>query len=119
MKGLSTALEKLANSFEGFAGELRDLAEGVPQGGVAGDGEMPEEYVQEDDGNVVNLRDEPEDVDDNTVITMKSGDLRRVVDSYRKLSRMAREGKIPTQDERFKLHLNIRAVKHLIRRPQR
>ena len=58
-----------------------------------------------------------ENIGDDTIITMKSGDLRQVIDAYRKLSRFAREGKIPTQDQRMKGHASVKAVKHLIRKP--
>ena len=58
-------------------------------------------------------------IDDDTMVTLRSGDLRQVVDAYRTLSRLARTGKVPTQEERFKLHQHIKKVKHLIRKPIR
>lgn len=116
---MKAALERLANAFDGFAGEIRDLVEDMPQGaGVCADlGAGGGENV--DDGFVDRAVDRGNGIDDETVITMKSGDLRKVVDAYRKLVRYARNGRIPTQDERLKLHQNVKAVKHLIRKPRR
>jgi hypothetical protein len=120
MKGL----DKLAEAAESFAYALRNLR----VDGNAGDGEVDDNWndavIDDDDDNdnvvamapAANRRD---GIDDATEITMKSGDLRKVIDSYRKFSRYAREGRIPTQDERFKWHQSVRAVKHLIRQPNR
>lgn len=93
---LGDALEKLAGSFEGFAEELRDLYDGDEE---------------------VKAAPARNGIDDDTDITMKSGDLRHVIDAYRKMVRWAREGKIPTQEQRVKLHQSVRKVKHLIRKP--
>ena len=78
------------------------------------DGEPVDGPNQVDDPVVVG-----DGITDDTQITMRSGDLREVIDAYRHLSRLAREGKIPTQEQRFQLHKHIRAVKHLIRKPRR
>lgn len=107
---MKEALEKLVDAFDDFTGSLRDLIEGLPERGVAGAGEEPDRDVE---------RVEDGGINDDTMIEMRSGDLRKVVDAYRKFVRYAREGKIPTQDERFKWHQAVRDVKHLIRKPRR
>lgn len=112
---MKEALEKLVDAFDDFTGSLRDLIEDLPRQGPAGAGEEPDEPAV---GRVAE-RPRGDDIDDDTVIKMRSGDLRKVIDAYRRLTRYAREGKIPTQDERFKLHQSVRAVKHLIRKPHR
>lgn len=113
---MKEALEKLVDAFEDFTGSLRDLIDGLPQQGPAGAGEEPD--YEPAVGRVAE-RPRGDEIDDDTVIKMRSGDLRKVIDAYRKLVRYAREGRIPTQDERFALHKSVRAVKHLIRRPRR
>lgn len=113
MANFNGALDKLIQGFEGFTEELRNIAEDLPQDRIVGAGEEP-------DDNMVNFAAAPgarEDIDDATTITMKSGDLRQVLNAYRKLTRYAREGRIPTQDERVELHQHIRKVKHLVRMP--
>lgn len=110
MKTMTAALEKLIAGFEGFTDELRNIADDLPQG-VAGCGEEPDGY------DAVEAAPARDGIDDATTITMKSGDLRRVIDAYRKLVRFAREGRIPTQEQRFKGHQSVRKVKHLIRKP--
>ena len=107
-KNLNEVLDGFENSMYNLINYLRDN-DNAP----AGDGEVdwPDEEpaVQED----------PDDIDDDTMVTLRSGDLRQVVDAYRKLSRLARTGKVPTQEERFELHQHIKKVKHLIRKPLR
>lgn len=98
------ALEAVASNLSDVAEALRDQAAAdleAPAG--AGEVEAPE-Y----DG-----------IDDDDEITMRSGDLRQVIDAYRKLVRFARNGKIPTQEERMKGHAAVKKVKHLIRKPHR
>ena len=109
MRNFDAALAKLIEGFEGFTEELRNIADDVPQ---AGAGEEPD-YAEVDQAPA------REDIDDDTIVTMRSGDLRKVLDAYRKLVRFARNGKIPTQDERLKLHQAVRKVKHLVRKPIR
>ena len=110
MGNLNAVLNKLAKVFEGVTEELRDLADDLPNG-VAGHGEENDDpWVEVPARNGIN---------DDTVITMKSGDLREVIDAYRKLTRFAREGKIPTQEQRKEGHRAVKAVKHLIRKPIR
>ena len=109
-KNLNEVLDALENSMYALTNFLRD-------GGPAGEGEVDEGY---DDAFI----EEPnagcgDDLDDDSMVTLRSGDLRQVVDAYRTLSRMARTGKVPTQEERFKLHQHIKKVKHLIRKPIR
>lgn len=125
---MKQANERLAALFEDFAVSLRQINRDDQQDKVAGDGEDYDNdanggiYDDEDDNdNVVQLGQAPvrDDTDDEKVITMKSGELRKVINSYRTLTRYAREGRIPDQDTRFKLHQAVRAVKHLIRRPRR
>lgn len=117
MGNFRDAIEKLIQGFDGFTDKLRDMADELPQdgGAIAGAGEEAEDY-----DNVVHLADAPAkhyDLDDDTMIQMRSGDLRKVLNAYRKMTRWAREGKIPTQDERVELHQHIRKVKHLVRKP--
>ena len=108
MGNLNAVLNKLAKVFEGVTEELRDLADDLPNG-VAGHGEENDDpWVEVPARNGIN---------DDTVITMKSGDLREVIDAYRRMVRYAREGKIPTQEQRNKLHPFIKKVKHLVRKP--
>lgn len=121
MGNFNNALDRLSEAFEGFARELRDMADEVPVkdnlvfGHAAGFGEEAE-----DEGKVVDFPPaERDDLDDDTMVQIRSGDLRHVIDAYRKLVRFAREGYIPTQDERMALHQHIRKVKHLIRKPHR
>ncbi len=109
-QNLSDALER----FEGVMADLVDALREVADGAPAGAGEIEDEPAP-----VARADAARGNVDDNTMITMRSGDLREVVDAYRTLSRMARTGRIATQDERFKLHQHIRKVKHLIRKPIR
>jgi len=118
MRNFNTALDKLIQGFEGFTDELRNMADELPADQpddnvvhIAGAGEEPDFEPA--------VRVAGDGIDDGTVITMKSGDLRKVVDSYRRFVRYAREGRIPDADERFKLHQSVRAVKHLIRKPHR
>jgi|KBSMisStandDraft_5_1062788.scaffolds.fasta_scaffold14342_1 hypothetical protein len=121
MKGL----DKLAKAAEDFSNALRNLN----VDGNAGDGEYADHDVDvfadddDDNDNVVAIAQAAnrrrDGIDDATEITMKSGDLRKVIDSYRKFTRYAREGRIPTSDERCKWHESVRAVKHLIRQPNR
>lgn len=113
MKAVRNALDKLANSFEGFTEELRNIADEFPQD-AAGAGEEPDGYDAE-----VAQAPARNDISDDKIITMRSGDLREVIDAYRRLSRFAREGRIPTQDQRMKGHLSVRKVKHLVRKPIR
>lgn len=111
---MKEALEKLADAFSDFTDTLRDMAMDAPEANKAGAGEEP------DDGKIVPIARAPEGrggFGDDVVVQIRSGDLRQVVNAYRKLSRMAREGQIPTQDERFELHQHIKKVKHLIRKP--
>ena len=121
---MKEAMERLADAFVNFADQIRDMAEDVGEqkagAGIgwpkAGDGEMPEGV------NVVPLaRAEQgrDGVGDDAVVQIRSGDLRQVINAYRKMTRFAREGKIPTQDERVELHQHIRKVKHLVRPPKR
>ena len=93
MKIMTAALEKLIEGFEGFTEELRGIADDVPQG-AAGCGEEP------DGCDAVRAAPARDGIADDTTITMKSGDLRQVIDAYRKLVRFAREGRIPTQEQR-------------------
>jgi hypothetical protein len=117
MKGFNEAVERLADNFAQFADQLRDISAAAPQAEV-GYGEEP--YQDDDDDNVVNLvQNRANDVDDDKVITLRSGELRKVIDAYRKFHRYARTGKIPNQDERYKWGSAVRAVKHLIRQPRR
>lgn len=116
MKTLTTALERLIDGFDGFTEELRSIVDDMPRGGneaVVGYGEEP------DDDEFVQKAPDRGGVNDDTTITMRSGDLREVIDAYRTLSRLAREGRIPTQDQRLKLHRHIKKVKHLVRAPIR
>ena len=110
-KNIHDVLERFEGVMADLVDALRDAAHAAP----AGAGEV-------DDGDAF-IEDEPAQaqgrIDDDTMVTLRSGDLRQVVDAYRTLSRMARTGRIPTQDERFKLHQHIRKVKHLIRKPVR
>lgn len=116
MNGLEKILDKLANSFEGFANDLRNYAEDLPQEGAAGDGEDRDD----DDGVIKFAPRAPRDngVQDDQMVTLRSGDLRKVVDAYRKLARYAREGRIADQNVRLGLHPAVKAVKHLIRPPR-
>ena len=113
MKTLNAALARLIEGFEGFTETLREMADEAPQD--AGAGEEPD-YGYEAEVEQAPAR---EDIDDDTIVTMRSGDLRKVLDAYRKLVRYARNGKIPTQDERLKGHQAVRKVKHLVRKPVR
>ena len=106
-QNLSDALERFEGVMADFIDALRDNLAEAP----AGAGEIEEEQAP--------AQAVDRGVNDETVITMRSGDLREVVDAYRTLSRFARTGRIPTQDERFKLHQHIKKVKHLIRKPIR
>lgn len=117
---MKALIERISRKFEEFASDLREVADDLPRGGAAGYGEEDdpdEQYVPE---AAPAKAQAPNGIDfvDDSAITMKSGDLRKVVDSYRRLVRYAREGRIPAQDERFKLHQAVRAVKHLIRKPR-
>jgi hypothetical protein len=118
MKGFSEAVDRLADNFAQFADQLRDLAAAdVPQ---LGDGEEPEgyDYHHDDAANDAAAQaPQPNAITDDTMVTLRSGDLRKVIDAYRKFNRFAREGKIMDQDERNVLHRHIKKVKHLIRRP--
>jgi len=120
MKNFGNALTKLIEGFEGFTEELRNMAGNQ---GDAGDGEEPDNYNDnydaEDNDGEIEQAPARNDIEDDKIITMKSGDLRRVLDSYRKLVRYAREGKIPTQDQRMEMHKHILNVKHLVRKPRR
>lgn len=127
MGNFNAALERLIEGFEGFTEQLRNMADNQANeaGDIAGAGEELEDIAADlnpDGGydNVVKLADAPRqgDLDDDTIIKMRSGDLRKVLDAYRKMTRWAREGYIPNQDERVKLHQYIRKVKHLVRRPR-
>jgi hypothetical protein len=120
MKGIDAALTKLIKGFEGFTNELRNMANGhdVAADNYDGDEDHDAGFGEEPDNYPEDL--EPvarEDIDDDTMVTLRSGDLRKVLDAYRKLTRFAREGRIPTQDERLKLHQYIKKVKHLVRKP--
>jgi hypothetical protein len=119
MKNFGTALTKLIEGFEGFTEELRNMADMAPQD--AGAGEEPDDWQDRREDNDAEVEKVParEDIDDDKIITMRSGDLRKVLDAYRKLVRYARNGKIPTQDERLKLHQAVLKVKHLVRKPVR
>jgi hypothetical protein len=124
MKGFGTALEKLIQGFEGFTDELRNLAEDNQEQGIKYDG--PQLVADAGDGEEVNdgyeaaaLGQQRNDITDETMVTVRSGDLRKVLDAYRKFNRYAREGKIMTQDERNVLHRHVKKVKHLVRRPAR
>lgn len=113
MKNFEKALDKLVEGFEGFTEELRGIADDLPHDcGRAGDGEEP-------DGYDAGPRRAPDrgGVNDDTIVTLRSGDLREVLNGYRKLVRFAREGRIPTQDQRMKGHHAVRKVKHLVRKP--
>lgn len=100
-KNIAAVLEDLVDALTGAIDELRE-------DGPAGAGEAEEGACAARNG-----------INDDTEITMKSGDLREVVDAYRRLVRFARNGKIPTQAERMKGHAAVKAVKHLIRKPVR
>jgi hypothetical protein len=121
MKDIDTALTKLIKGFEGFTDELRNMVNGHDQEAAADLGGYEENYEPDADAGFAEENDDApqmrEDIDDDTMVTLRSGDLRKVIDSYRKLVRYARNGKIPTQEERFKLHQSIKRVKHLIRKP--
>jgi hypothetical protein len=123
MKGFREAVDKLADNFVQFADQLRDMAEDAPQdreydGPVlvadAGDGEEVNDGYE-----AAALGKQRNDITDETMVTVRSGDLRKVLDAYRKFNRYAREGKIMTQDERNVLHRHVKKVKHLVRRPAR
>jgi hypothetical protein len=122
MRNFDGALEKLIEGFEGFTNSLRGMAVEDKQAN-ADDGEEVYDFdpVEDNDDAVVELpRGQNRDgITDDTEIHMRSGELRKVIDSYRKLSRYAREGRIPTQEQRFKLHQAVKDVKHLIRTPRR
>lgn len=134
MPKISDVLDNLASAFEDMADKMREARNNlaynqqepeVAHGGQVGEGE--EVYDEEDVDypaapqpqlNVVGL-DERRGIHDDTQVTIKSGDLRRVVNAYRKLVRFARNGIIPGQDERMDGHKAVYAVKHLIRKPQK
>lgn len=104
MPKLNEALEQFEDVFSNLIEALREVGEGM----VAGAGEEPDAVDAPDDNGIT----------DDTEITMRSGDLREVVNAYRKMVRFARNGRIPTQDDRMPGNLAVRKVKHLIRRPK-
>ena len=106
-KNIHDVLER----FEGVMADLVDALRDTLAEAPAGAGEIEEEPAM--------AQAVDRGINDETMITMRSGDLREVVDAYRTLSRMHRMGRCATQDERFKLHQHIRKVKHLIRKPIR
>lgn len=115
----ANAVDRLATAFEGFVEDLRDLKNDVAVDDEAGDGE----YRDDDHLDRVEApQDRPRYADngmsDDKDVTLKSGTLRQLVDNYRKMSRYHREGRIMDQQERFKLHAAVKAVKHLIRHPR-
>ena len=115
-KNINDVLDSFQNAVLDLVDALKGAAAPVGAGEVdyGWDGEPVDGPNQVDDPVVVG-----DGITDDTQITMRSGDLREVIDAYRHLSRLAREGKIPTQEQRFQLHNHIRAVKHLIRKPRR
>lgn len=112
---MKEAIERLSKSFEDFASELNELADDLPKCNKAGHGEQVDDHYRPQPARE---RDRG-GVHDETQITLKSGDLRKVVDAYRKLSRLAREGKVANQEQRFEGHRAVKAVKHLIRKPRK
>lgn len=116
---MKAIIEKIARKFEDFSSDLREIADDLPDKHQAGYGEEPDEYIEKANPVRAQQGDKAHDhgIDDDTTITMKSGELRKVIDAYRKYVRYAREGHIPAQEERFQLHQSVRAVKHLIRKP--
>lgn len=120
MKGFGNALDKLIRGFEGFTEELREIADDAPLAagqGEEADGQVDYDYGHDDADDAPVAGAPRNDIDDDTMVTLRSGDLRKVIDAYRRFNRYAREGKIMTQDERNVLHRHIKKVKHLIRRP--
>ena len=107
-QNLSDVLERFEGVMADFIDALRDNLDAAP----AGAGEIEEEAAPARGADDRGINDE-------SMVTLRSGDLREVIEAYRTLSRMARTGCIPTQDERFKLHQHIKKVKHLIRKPIR
>ena len=108
-QNLNEVLERFEGVMADFIDALRDNLAEAP----AGAGEIEEEQAP------ARAEAGRGGINDNDMITMRSGDLREVIEAYRTLSRMARTGCIPTQDERFKLHQHIKKVKHLLRKPIR
>lgn len=116
MADFAKALDKLIQGFEGFTDTLREMQD-YHQDAVAVAAGAGED--DDDDYKAPNQGAARGGIDDDTDITMKSGDLRKVVDAYRYLVRLARTGKIPTGDQRQAGHAAVRKVKHLIRKPVR
>ena len=99
---------KLADIIETLCDALTVAVDELREEAPAGAGEAEDKVCAARNG-----------VKDDDMVTLRSGDLREVVDAYRKLVRFARNGKIPTQDERMSGHEAVKAVKHLIRKPIR
>ena len=121
-KNINDALDSFQNSVLDLVDALKGVAAPAGAGEVnwPADEDAGYDYGRDDDDDGPAQVDEPVgDINDDTMVTLRSGDLREVIDAYRTLSRLAREGKIPTQDQRFKLHKHIKKVKHLIRKPRR
>lgn len=122
MKTFGQALDRLAEAFQGFAAEIKDLKNEESLEAEAGEGEEIQDAFYDDDhddnDNVIRIARPDNGIQDDQDVTLKSGDLRKVVNAYRALSRMHREGRLADQDTRFKLHQHIRKVKHLIRAPR-
>ena len=115
MADFGKALDKLIAGFEGFTDALRDMKDDHDDVAVA-DYDDREDH---DDDDYRDLKQAPacNGINDDTIITMASGDLRKVIDAYRRLVRLARTGKIPTDKQRVEGHAAVKAVKHLIRKP--
>ena len=109
-------MDAVLNALEDLIAALRDQGDNAPAG--AGE-DFNDDYGPDVDDDVQEAPARDNGINDDTEITMRSGDLRKVVDAYRTLSRMHRTGRIATQDERNKLHKAIKAVRHLIRKPIR
>ena len=111
---LADVLATFADAVNEIVDKLRDDAD-APAGEFDQDGDYNEEVIQEKQGHEVDA-DAPADGD---TVEVTYGDLWRLVNRSRKMIRFAREGKVPTMDQRAPLCRAIKTLKQqgAVRKP--
>lgn len=95
--------QKLIDTLERFAETIADLANDLRDGVEDGPAPAAQREVEDE----VDLGGLTPDSD----VTVNIGDLWKVVNGARYMVRMAREGKVPSQDQRNPLNRAIKALK--------
>lgn len=99
--------QKLIDALERFAETIADIANDLRDGG---EDKAPEPWQ----GATAPAEREVEDPDapaDGDTVEVSYGDLWRLVNRSRKMIRLAREGKVPTMDQRAPLCRAIKTLK--------